>query len=59
MPLHGAAGLRTLGGPCHPAGTHKGTLTLLLCRDPACAERYPATGNSLPYRVEVLATVGA
>jgi len=34
-------------------GVYTGTLTLLLCKDQACATQYPITGASLPYEVTV------
>jgi len=34
-------------------GAHAGTLTLLLCADDACSKTHSATGNTLPFEVNV------
>lgn len=39
--------------PDLPVGRHTGTLTLLLCRDPACASTYAVSGGELPYEITV------
>jgi hypothetical protein len=35
-------------------GTHSGTLTVKICRDPACAQPYPLSRSTVPYDVTVL-----